>query len=74
MILVAMAIIAISLSLFIIEYIISTDDSRKPIILSESTAIIDNGKIANIILFEIFGNLDTHDRQKSVMVSPSMSL
>jgi hypothetical protein len=72
--LVAIAIIATSLSLFIKEYITSTDDSRKPIILSESTEIIDSGKIANIILFEIFGNLDAHDRQKSVMVSPSMSL
>src|SRR5688572_776430 len=41
------------LFLFIIEYTMKVEDRRKPIILSESTAIIIRGKIVNKLFLDI---------------------
>jgi hypothetical protein len=51
-----------------------TDVRRKPIILSESTEIIDNGKMVSIILFDTFEIVPKYDKQYKVIVSASISL
>ena len=72
--LVIVANIAIILSLFINEYTMRTDISRKPIILSESTQIIDNGKMVSIFFIDTFAILDKYDKQKRVIVNAKISL
>jgi hypothetical protein len=73
-ILVIVANIAIIFSLLTIEYTMRTDVRRKPIILSESTEIIDNGKMVSIILFDTFEIVPKYDKQYKVIVSASISL
>lgn len=71
---VIIAIVAIILFLLIKAYKMYAVDKTKPIILSESIEIIDNGKMVYLICLDTLGILAKEDKQKRAIDSANISL